>query len=394
MPGDSIDAIANTVPFSTITSQYSTQYVSSTILDIDLASIIYTSGSTGEPKGVMLTHRNMLAASTSINCYLSHMANDIIISVLPLSFDYGLYQMIMAFSVGATLILEENFIWPAQLLKKIAANKATVLPVVPSMVGLLLQHNKLFSYDVSSIRCVTNTGAALNVKHIDNLKLIFKTANIFSMYGLTECKRCTYLPPDKIDSKPTSVGIAIPNTELFIVDEQGNQLGKNQIGQLVIRGSTVMKGYWNKPVETEKKLKNGLLPGEKVLYTGDYCWLDDDNYLYFHSRMDEVLKCKGMKVSPKEVEETLMRCSLISEVAIVGVDDLEYGTAIYAFIVTVGEVEQNNIKQFYHENLSAEKRPKYLEFLSQLPKTQNGKVNKLELKKIADLKVSTETILA
>ncbi|RUR19908.1 hypothetical protein ELY21_02295 [Legionella sp. km535] len=349
-------------------------------LDIDLASIIYTSGSTGEPKGVMLTHRNMIAAAESINQYLGHTYNDVIVSALPISFDYGLYQMIMAFSVGAQLILEENFIWPAALLKKIATFKVTVLPVVPSMVPLLQQHGSRFSYDLSSIRCVTNTGAALNLKHIDMLKQQFTSAQIFSMYGLTECKRCTYLPPEMIDKKPTSVGIAIPNTELWVVDEEGRKLGPNQLGQLVIRGATVMKGYWNKPEQTALKLKNGPLPNEKVLYTGDYCWLDEEGYLYFHGRMDEVLKCRGLKVSPKEVEAILMQHPLIVEAAIIGVEDIEKGTVLHAFVAASDKVTEKDLLLYCKNNLPSEQRPQQIYIMKFLPKLVNGKINKLELK--------------
>ncbi len=369
--------------FENALGEMPTKAIHSGALDIDLASIIYTSGSTGEPKGVMLTHRNMLAASTSINKYLEHHEEDTIISALPISFDYGLYQMIMAFSVGATLILEPNFMWPAQLLKKIATFKATVLPVVPSMVPLLKQHGERFTYDLSSVRCITNTGAALNLKHIDMLQNQFTSARIFSMYGLTECKRCTYLPPEMIEKKPNSVGIAIPNTELWVVDDAGNRLGPNQIGQLVIRGATVMCGYWKKPDKTAEKLKNGLLPDEKLLYTGDYCWLDEDGYLYFHGRMDEVLKCRGMKVSPKEVEAVLMQHPAVIEAAVIGVDHHEWGTALRAFIVTASEVSVDELQHYCQQQLSSEQRPKFFSLLKTLPKSTNGKIDKLKLK--ADL---------
>lgn len=366
--------------FGDILKNSSKVKIVSKALDIDLASIIYTSGSTGEPKGVMLTHRNMITAANSINQYLGHKAEDVIISALPLSFDYGLYQMIMAFSMGAMFILEPNFIWPAALLKKIALYKGTVLPVVPSMVPLLGQHGNRFPYNLSSIRCITNTGAALNLKYIDMLKMQFPSAQIFSMYGLTECKRCTYLPPDMIDKKPGSVGIAIPNTELWIVDEKGQKLGPNQLGQLVIRGATVMKGYWDKPKQTAEKLKDGFLPSEKLLYTGDYCWLDEDGYLYFHGRMDEVLKCRGIKVSPKEIEEILIKHPDVFEAAIIGVEDREHDTAIHAFVATSKSVSKEDLLFYCQNSLSAEQRPKELSILKSLPKSPNGKVDKLKLK--------------
>ncbi|OGO92647.1 MAG: hypothetical protein A3F10_00350 [Coxiella sp. RIFCSPHIGHO2_12_FULL_42_15] len=347
-------------------------------LDIDLAAIIYTSGSTGHPKGVMLTHRNMLAASMSITQYLQYHVDDVILCVMPISFDYGLYQMIMAFSVGATLILERDFFWPAQLLKKISNNNVTVLPVVPSMIPTLAKHSRHFPYILKSIRCVTNTGDILTLKHIEILKELFPRAELFSMYGLTECKRCTYLPSHMIDVKPTSVGIAIPNTELWIIDENGKKVGPKKIGQIVIRGATIMQGYWNQPNLTKKKLKFGIFPNEYCLLTGDYGWLDEDGYLYFHGRHDEMLKSRGIKVSPKEIESHLLQHPHVTEVAVLGKEDLELGTAIVAF-VSGNNLSEKSLKQFVFERLSCEKRPTSIVILHSLPKLENGKIDKKSL---------------
>ncbi|HOD25398.1 MAG TPA: class I adenylate-forming enzyme family protein, partial [Polyangiaceae bacterium] len=268
-------------------------------IDIDLAAIIYTSGSTGDPKGVMLTHRNMLTAGLSVSTYLGMQEDDVVVCVLPLSFDYGLYQMLMSFRVGARLVLERSFTYPAQVLKTMVEEKVTGFPGVPTIFAILSENKNLRDYDLSSIRFVTNTAAALPVKHIEMLLDLFPQARIFSMYGLTECKRCTYLPPEDIRRKMTSVGIAIPNTEMWIVDEQDRKVGPNEVGQLVIRGATVMRGYWEKPEQTAKKLRPGPLPGEYVLYTGDYCKMDEEGYLYFVGRMDDVIKSRGEKVAPK-----------------------------------------------------------------------------------------------
>ncbi len=361
----------------TFNSQSENLFVSgNSILDVDLASIIYTSGSTGEPKGVMLNHRNMLSATASIHRYLKYESNDRILCALPISFDYGLYQMIMAFSVGATLILEADFQLPLQVLKKIAKQKASIFPVVPSMVPILYGHYRRFNFDLSSVRSVTNTGAALNQKHIEMLNDIFPLANIYSMYGLTECKRCTYLPPDKIQEKPMSVGLAIPNSELWVVNESGSRLKANEIGEIVIRGAAVMQGYWNKPDKTAEKLREGLWPGEKILYTGDYGWLDEEGFLYLHGRGDEMLKSRGVKVSPLEIEAILLKIPGIKEVAVIGVEDDFLGTAISVFLITDGNVSIDELKQFFREHLSIEKIPKYLEIVSNFPKNSNGKVDK------------------
>lgn len=348
--------------------------------ELDLASIIYTSGSTGEPKGVMLTHRNMLTAASSINQYLDHSDRDVILSALPMSFDYGLYQMIMAFSVGATLVLEVDALFPAHILRKIEIEKVTVLPCVPTLFTLLTEHGRRFKYDYSTLRAVTNTGAALTHKNIKEISEIFPNAKIFSMYGLTECKRCTYLPPHAIMQKPDSVGIAIPNTELWIVDEAGQKVGPNIVGQLVIRGATVMRGYWNKPEETSKKLKEGPIPGEKVLYTGDYALQDEDGYLYFKGRMDEVLKFKGMKVSPIEMESTLSRLENVREVAVLGILDNSDDLMLVICLSASSNISDENLKAQVREALPRSLHPSHILIMKKLPKNTNGKINKRILK--------------
>ncbi|MBU0621595.1 MAG: acyl--CoA ligase [Gammaproteobacteria bacterium] len=350
-------------------------------IDIDLAAIVYTSGSTGDPKGVMLTHRNMLTACTSISSYLELQEDEVILGVLPLAFDYGLYQMIMAFRTGARLVLERSFTFPAQILNLMVAEGVTGFPGVPTIFSILAELKSLKDYDLSKIRYVTNTAAALPVKHILMLKDIFPGARIYSMYGLTECKRCTYLPPKDIERKPSSVGIAIPNTEMWIVDEEGNKLGPDTVGQLVIRGATVMKGYWEKPESTAKKLKPGPLPGEQVLYTGDYCKMDEEGYLYFVGRMDDIIKSRGEKVAPKEVENMLMNIPGVKEAAVIGVPDDILGQAVKAFIVfeegvTMPEKQLQKECQGRLENFMV---PKYIVSVPSLPKTDTGKIKKTGL---------------
>jgi amino acid adenylation domain-containing protein len=353
-------------------------------IDVDLASIIYTSGSTGDPKGVMLTHRNMLTAATSISTYLENREDDVILGVLPLAFDYGLYQMIMAFRLGARLVLERSFTYPAQVLTAMVTEGVTGFPGVPTIFAILAEMKSLASFDFSKIRYVTNTAAALPEKHVLALKEIFPHAKIFSMYGLTECKRCTYLPPEDLERKPGSVGIAIPNTELWLVDENDNRLGPDgvgQVGQLVIRGATVMRGYWEKPEATAKKLRPGPLPGEMVLYTGDLCRLDDEGYLYFVGRMDDIIKSRGEKVAPKEVENALVNVSGVKEAAVVGVPDEILGQAVKAFVVLEKGVtmDEKRLQRECQERLENFMVPKYFVFVDELPKTTTGKIKKTGL---------------
>jgi amino acid adenylation domain-containing protein len=350
-------------------------------IDVDLASIIYTSGSTGEPKGVMLTHRNMLTAATSISTYLENIEDDVILCVLPLAFDYGLYQMIMSVRVSARLVLERSFTFVAQVLKQVASEKVTGFPGVPTMFATLSGLKSLGDYDFSNIRYVTNTAAALPVKHITMLQGIFPKAKIFSMYGLTECKRCTYLPPADLERKPTSVGIAIPNTELWLVDENDAKVGPGVVGQLVIRGATVMKGYWEKPEETAARLRPGPVPGEQVLYTGDLCKLDEEGYLTFVGRMDDIIKSRGEKVAPKEVEGALVAIPGVKEAAVIGVPDELWGHAIKAFVV-LDEGATLDPKQIAREcqaRLENFMVPKYVEIIAELPKTVTGKIKKTGL---------------
>jgi acyl-CoA synthetase (AMP-forming)/AMP-acid ligase II len=257
----------------------------------------------------------------------------------------------------------------------------TGFPGVPTIFSILAELKSLKDYDLSKIRYVTNTAAALPVKHVLMLRDIFPTARIYSMYGLTECKRCTYLPPKDIDRKPSSVGIAIPNTEMWIVDEDGNKVGPDTVGQLVIRGATVMKGYWEKPESTAKKLKPGPIPGEQVLYTGDYCKMDEEGYLYFVGRMDDIIKSRGEKVAPKEVENMLMNIPGVREAAVIGVPDDILGQAVKAFVVfeqgvTMSEKQLQKECQGRLENFMV---PKYIIEVPSLPKTDTGKIKKTGL---------------
>ncbi|MER9627773.1 AMP-binding protein [Mesorhizobium sp. M0296] len=350
-------------------------------IDIDLAAIIYTSGSTGEPKGVMLTHRNMIAACASISSYLALAEDEVILNVLPLAFDYGLYQMIMAFGAGARLVLERSFAFPAQILGLIKQERVTGFPGVPTIFAALGELRSLRDQDFSSIRYVTNTAAALPLKHILLLQELFSGARIYSMYGLTECKRCTYLPPEDLERKPSSVGIAIPNTEMWIVDEHDRRVGPGVVGQLVIRGATVMKGYWGKPEATARKLKPGPLPGEQVLYTGDYCRMDAEGYLYFVGRGDEIIKSRGEKIAPKEVENVLMNIAGVREAAVIGVPDELLGQAVKAFVVMeqgsmIGEKQLQKECQRRLENFMV---PKSIVIVPSLPMTDTGKLKKTAL---------------
>lgn len=350
-------------------------------IDQDLASIIYTSGSTGEPKGVMLTHANMVAAATSITGYLGAREDDVVLDALPLAFDYGLYQVLMAARVGATVVLEEGFAFPSAVLETMEREGVTVFPGVPTMFAILLQMKEI-SHDLRRVRAVTNTAAALPEAHLASLRRIFPAARIFSMYGLTECKRCTYLPPEDLARKPGSVGLAIPNTELWIEDPTGRRLGPGEVGELVIRGATVMRGYWRKPEATAQRLRPGPIPGEVVLHTGDLCQLDDEGYLYFVARMDDVIKSRGEKVAPREVEDALYALSGVREAAVIGVPDPILGQAVKAFVVVDPALGLSEADVIAHcrTRLESFMVPKHVELCAALPRTDTGKIKKSGLR--------------
>lgn len=262
-------------------------------IDLDLATLIYTSGSTGEPKGVMSSHGNMVAVSRSIVQYLENTQDDIILNVLPLSFDYGLYQVLMAFMFGGTVVLERSFLYPVRILERIEAEKVTGFPIVPTMAAMILKIQNLSAFNLSSLRYITNTAAALPVDYVRRLRVLLPHVKIYSMYGLTECKRVSYLPPEEIDRRPASVGKAIPNSEVFVVDGEGREVAAGEVGELVVRGANVMQGYWNAPELTAKTFRQGRYPSERLLYSGDLFKRDEESFLYFVGRQDDMIKTKG-----------------------------------------------------------------------------------------------------
>ena len=350
-------------------------------INLDLAMLIYTSGSTGFPKGVMMTHQNIEAAATSITTYLGNTSDDVILAVLPISFDYGLYQVLMAAKLGATLVLEKSFAFPQAILNRIAEEKVTGFPLVPTMAALLLQMKDLRPGEYATLRYITNTAAALPPAHIARLQELFPTTTLFSMYGLTECKRCTYLPPAELTRRPESVGIAILGTEAYIVGDDGFPLPFGSTGELIIRGPHVMKGYWENPSATAKALRPGPLPHEMVLYTGDLFRSDEEGFLYFVGRKDDIIKTRGEKVSPKEVEKVLYALSGVREAAVVGVPDPVLGLAIKAVVAldTFAALSAADVIRHCARHLEDFMVPKLVEFRDQLPKSENGKIARRQI---------------
>ena len=348
----------------------------------DLAALIYTSGSTGNPKGVMMSHESMVFSAGSLIQYLRLDSTDRILNVLPLAFDYGLYQLLMSVYLGATLVLEQSFVYPAQTLKCIEKQQVTVFPGVPTVFTMLISMHRRSPLEFPSVRRITNTAAALPTDYNSDLQEIFPHALIYRMYGLTECKRVCYLEPELVNRKPSSVGNAIPGTEVFLLSDDGCEVKPGEPGILHVRGPHVMRGYWKRPEESSKVLGDGNLPGERVLCTQDWFTKDEDGDLYFLGRSDDIIKTRGEKVSPIEIENVIYGIPGVREVAVIGVPDGLLGQSIKAVIVTENgaSLTQKDIQRHCAQMLENHMVPKTIEFTAELPRTSTGKIRKAGLR--------------
>jgi acyl-CoA synthetase (AMP-forming)/AMP-acid ligase II len=329
----------------------------------------------------MMTHRNIDAAAKSITTYLQNTADDVILNALPISFDYGLYQVLMAMRLGATLVLEKSFVFPQAVFETMRAERVTGFPIVPTMAALILQMRDLKPGSFPDLRYITNTAAALPPAHIARLSQLFPGVSLYSMYGQTECKRCTYLPPAELLRRPGSVGIAIPNTEAYVVDDMGERVPAGMTGELVIRGPHVMQGYWRDEAATARALRPGPLPSERVLHTGDLFRSDADGFLYFVGRKDDIIKSRGEKVSPKEVENVLYALPGVREAAVVGVPDPVLDLAIKAVVALEPgfNLTREDVIRHCARHLEDFMVPKAVAFADALPKSENGKIDRREV---------------
>ncbi len=351
------------------------------VIPNDLAALVYTSGSTGNPKGVMLSHANMVFAQGSVAEYLRLGPDDRILNVLPLAFDYGLYQALMAVHLGATLVLETSFSFPARVIQRVQQEQVTVFPGVPTVFATLLSLHRDKPIAMPSVRRFTNTAAHLPDEYVPGLLQMSPDALIFKMYGLTECKRVCYLEPELVRDKPSSVGKAIPGTEVLVLDDAGEPVAPGATGTLYVRGPHVMMGYWNLPDATAHMLKPGPWPGERMLCTHDLFKTDADGFLYFVGRSDDIIKSRGEKVSPVEVENAIATIPGVKEAAIVGVPDELLGQAVRAFVVLDPgtEMDERTFKRACMARLENYMVPRDVVFLEELPKTGSGKVRKKSL---------------
>ena len=339
-------------------------------VDADLAALVYTSGSTGAPKGVMLTHRNLTFAAQSICSYLHNTADDIILSVLPLSFTYGLGQVTTTFHAGATLVLEPSFTYPRTVLDTMERERVTGFPIVPTMATLLLQQD-LRVRRLPHLRYITNAAAALPVAKTTRLRAAFPHVNLFLMYGLTECQRVSYLPPELVDTFPDSVGVPIPGTSADVVD-----------GELVVHGPHVMKGYWGDAEATAKVIGRDLATGDTFLRTGDVFQTDSNGLLYFVERRDDIIKVRGEKVAPRYVEEVIARLPDVAEVSVYGVPDELSGEAVAASVKPAdgASITAEQVRRHCLAHLEPFMVPKFVDIRRVLPATTSGKVSRRTLR--------------
>lgn len=352
----------------------------STWSNAEPAALIYTSGSTGESKGVLLSHQNIYFSTVTIAHYLSNSSHDLILNVLPLSHTYGLTQLMTAFHAGATLILDRTSCKPREILDILVRERVSGFALVPA-IARALSDLDLGSYDLPALRYITNAAAALPVPVIRKFRQALPHVQLFAMYGLTECMRASFLPPEQIDMRPTSIGRGLPHQQMYIEDQQGARVGPGITGELVVQGPNVMWGYWNRPQETAQVLKQGAHSGEKLLYTGDLFSMDEEGFFYFVGRKDDIIKSCGEKVSLLNVEEVLNRLEGIEEAAVVPVPDPILGNAIKAVVKLKDNVELSRREILRHcaRHLEIFEVPTLIEFCAALPKTPSGKIQKYKL---------------
>ncbi|MGH7162605.1 MAG: acyl-CoA ligase (AMP-forming), exosortase A system-associated [Planctomycetota bacterium] len=353
----------------------------------DLAAILYTSGSTGRPKGVMLSHANLLAGSRVVCAYLEIGAGERILSVLPFSFDYGLNQLVTAAEKGATIVLL-SFRFGDEIVRAMRDERITGLAGVPTIWAVLTQAAPTFlKAKLESLRYLTNSGGPVPAETVKRLRAAQPDAKLFLMYGLTEAFRSTYLPPEQVDRRPTSIGKAIPETEIFLVNEKGRRCSPGETGILVHRGPTVSLGYWGRPDDTAAVIKpNPLIPreqgGDLVCVSGDLVRMDEEGFFYFVGRNDAMIKSSGYRISPAEVEEVLMATGSLAQAAVIGLPDAAIGERVHAICVLADGAPADREALLAHcaRELPQHMVPRDVEFVGELPRSPNGKVDYKGLK--------------
>lgn len=354
-------------------------------IDVDPAAILYTSGSTGKPKGVVLSHRNLIVGAESVSTYLRNTSDDVILSVLPLSFDAGLSQVTTAFAVGAHCVLM-NYLLPRDVVKLCTAHGVTGLTCVPPL-WLQLAAVPWPAETAQRLRYWANTGGRMPRPTLDALRSVFTSADPYLMYGLTEAFRSTYLDPAEVDRRPGSIGKAIPNAEILVLRPDGTPCAPGEPGELVHRGALVALGYWNDPVRTAERFRPVEHAGqpwrapEAAVWSGDTVVADEEGFLSFVGRADDMIKTSGYRVSPTEVEEAAYSTGLVRDVVAIGVDDARLGQAIVLAVTpSDGHLEADALLTALRPVLPAYMMPTRVDVRSDLPRSPNGKFDRTLIK--------------
>ncbi|NDV57980.1 class I adenylate-forming enzyme family protein [Bacteroides sp. 519] len=357
----------------------------------DLALLIYTSGTTRFPKGVMSLNKQILFVTKAINSVIQNNSEDKILCGLPFSFDYGLYQIFLSFSAGATLIIED-FYYIMSIPQYLIKHEITGFPVVPSIIISLVSSGCFSKINFPYLRYISSTGDVLPKEIILKIKTIQPKVAILPMYGLTECKRVSILPYQYIDNHESSVGLPLPGTEIEIINDFGEKAKPYETGELIVKGEHVMLGYWNNKKESDLKFRKDK-SGENILYTGDLFHVDSDGFLYFEGRKEHYIKSRGQKISPIDIESVFSSIEYVDSCIAVGVPDYVLGEAIYIYVKVKNEisVDKSKIIQDCQNILPKEYFPKYIEIIENIfPLNNNGKIDRKHLKKIAIDKVKDD----
>jgi acyl-CoA ligase (AMP-forming) (exosortase A-associated) len=351
-------------------------------VDLDMTAILYTSGSTGRPKGVVLSHRNLIVGAESVSQYLGNEEHDVILAALPLSFDAGLSQLTTAFSSGAHVVLM-NYLLPVDIVRLCAKHRITGLTCVPPL-WIQLAEQRWTPEASESLRYLANTGGRMPKATLDRLRAIFPQAAPFLMYGLTEAFRSTYLDPAEVDRRPDSIGKAIPNAEILVVRADGSPCDPHEEGELVHRGALVAMGYWNDPERTAERFRpapnreDGLCTTELAVFSGDIVTRDDEGFLYFVGRKDDMIKTSGYRVAPTEIEEVAYGTGLVHDAVALGVGDDRIGQAVVLVVTPKADTgfEPGVLLDELRGQLPLYMVPREIVVRPDLPRSPNGKFDR------------------
>jgi len=351
-------------------------------IDLDMAAIFYTSGSTGRPKGVVLSHRNLIVGAESVSSYLGNRPDDVILSALPLSFDAGFSQLTTAFNVGAHVVLM-NYLIPGDVVRLCAKHRVTGLTCVPPL-WIQIASQAWPTEATEHLRYFANTGGRMPKATLDSLRSLFPKAAPYLMYGLTEAFRSTYLDPAEVDRRPDSIGKAIPNAEILVVRPDGSLCAPGEEGELVHRGALVSMGYWNNPEKTAERFRPapqreaGICTDEMAVWSGDAVVQDEEGFLYFVGRKDDMIKTSGYRVSPSEIEEAVYDTGLVRDAVALGVEDPTLGQHIVLVVSPVGEadVDADELLSRLRKSLPAFMLPKRVDVRPEIPRSPNGKFDR------------------